>query len=142
MAVSLGGDDDDDGDPLVEINVTPMVDVLLCLLIIFMVSQPSAPNEKVPLNVPQDSVVQQPDDPNATLLVTLDKDGNARLGETPLPADFDQMVEQFRKSEKAQADGKIIVSGDDKTKYRAVIRIMAAARTAGIEQVGVASSRL
>lgn len=141
MAVSLGGDEEDD-DPLAEINVTPMVDVLLCLLIIFMVAQPSGANEKVPLNVPQNAVVQQPDDPNATLLVTLDQDGNAKLGETPLAKEYEPMVEQFRKSEKAQADGKIIVSGADKTKYRAVIRIMSAARAAGIEQVGVASSRL
>ena len=141
MSVSVGGDGDED-DPLVEINVTPLVDVLLCLLIIFMITKPSAPTEKLPLNVPRDAIVQQPEDPNATLLVTLDKDGNARLGETPLSADYDQMVEQFRTNAKAQADDKIVVNGDDKTKYGAVVRIMAAARAAGIDQVGIASSRL
>jgi len=141
MGMAVGGDDEDD-TPLVEINVTPMVDVLLCLLILFMISQPSPANDKIPLNVPTDSVVEQPSDPNATLLVSIDKEGNARIGQTPLASNFDAMVEQLRTHEKAQADGKIAVSGDDKTKYGVVIRIMAAARAAGIEKVGVASSRL
>lgn len=133
----------DSGDGLSsEINVTPMVDVLLSLLIIFMVSQPKPPNEQIPLDVPQDAVVQQPSDPNASLLVSIDAEGNAKLGKEPLADDYDKMVEQFQNNEKAQTDSKVVVNGEDKARYGVVIKVMAAAHAAGIEQVGIASTRL
>lgn len=125
-----------------EINVTPMVDVLLSLLIIFMVSQPSPANEQIPLNVPQDSVVQNPSDPNASLLVSVAADGTVKLGKSPVPNEYDQLVEAFKNNEKAQEDDKVVVKGDEKAKYGAIITVMAAAHEAGIEQVGVASERL
>lgn len=135
--MSEGGD-----DTIVEINVTPMVDVLLSLLIIFMVASPKPPNEKIPINVPKNAVVQQPSDPNATLLISIDADGKARLGKEPLASDYDKMVEQLKNNEKAQTDGRIAIKGDDKAKYGWVIRVMAAAHEAGIGSVGIASDKL
>lgn len=139
MAVSLkeGGD-----ETVSEINVTPMVDVLLCLLIIFMVAAPKPPNEKMTINVPKNAVTQAPSDPNATLLVTVDAQGNAKLGQDPMPKDYDQMVAMLEKNEKAQTDGRIAIKGEDKAKYGAVIRVMAAAHEAGIAKVGIASEKL
>lgn len=135
--IKEGGD-----ETLVEINVTPMVDVLLSLLIIFMVASPKPPNEQIPISVPKDAVIQQPSDPNATLLVTIDEKGNARLGKEPLASDYDKMVEQLQKNEKAQTDGRIAIKGEDKAKYGLVIRVMAAAHEAGIGKVGIASEKL
>ena len=129
-------------EPLAEINVTPMVDVLLSLLIIFMVAQPKPPNEQIPINVPQNPVQQLPDDNNASLLITIDAENNAKIGKEPLSSDYDKMVEQFKNNKKAQEDDKVVVAGDDKSKYGMVIRIMAAAHEAGIEEVGIASKRL
>lgn len=139
MAVNIkeGGD-----ETVSEINVTPMVDVLLCLLIIFMVASPAPPNEKMTINVPKNAVTQAPSDPNATLLVTVDAQGNAKLGQDPLPSDYDQMVQMLAKNEKAQTDGRIAIKGEDKAKYGAVIRVMAAAHEAGIAKVGIASEKL
>jgi len=139
MAVNIkeGGD-----ETVSEINVTPMVDVLLCLLIIFMVATPKPPNEKMTINVPQNAVTQVPSDPTATLLVTVDAQGNAKLGQDPLPNGYDEMVAAFEKNEKAQTDGRIAIKGEDKAKYGAVIRVMAAAHDAGIAKVGIASERL
>lgn len=134
---------DDSGDGLsAEINVTPMVDVLLSLLIIFMVAQPKPANESIPLAVPQDSVVQNPSDPNASLLVSVEANGSAKLGKTPLAPEYDKMVQQFRDNEKAQTDGKVLLKGDDATKYGVIIKVMAAAHEAGIDNVGLASDRL
>lgn len=137
----MGGSESEDGLSA-EINVTPMVDVLLSLLIIFMVSQPSPANEQIPLSVPQDAVVENPSDPNASLLVSIASDGSVKIGKEPMPADYDKMVEVFKTNEKAQDDDKIVVKGDDKAKYGVIIKVMAAAHEAGIEQVGVASERL
>lgn len=139
MAMSAGDHDD---DALVEINVTPMVDVLLSLLIIFMISQPTPVSEKVPLTIPKNEIVQQPNDPKATLMITVEKGGVARIGKDSLPADFDKLVNALRDNEKAQLDQKIVVNGNDDAKYADVIRVMAAASEAGIAQVGVASKRL
>jgi biopolymer transport protein ExbD len=129
-------------DTLVEINVTPMVDVLLSLLIIFMVASPKPPNENIPISVPKNAPVEQPSDPNATLLVTVDKDGNARLGKEPLARNYDAMVKQLAGNEKAMTDGRIAIKGEQKAKYGTVIRIMAAAHEAGIDKVGIASEKL
>jgi biopolymer transport protein ExbD len=139
MAMST---DAGEGEPLVEINVTPMVDVLLSLLIIFMVASPEPPNEQLPLNIPQSTPVQQPDDPNASLLLTIEDDGSARLGKAPLSSKYEEMVEQLQANEKAQADDKIVISAAPKVPYGRVIRVMAAAHEAGIAEVGVASDRL
>lgn len=136
--VDSGGGD----DTLVEINVTPMVDVLLSLLIIFMVAQPKPPNEKIPLNVPQDPKQQSTNDPNATLILSIDADGAAKLGKNPLPAEFGAMVEQIKANEKAVNDDRLAIKADDKTKYGRVIEIMAAAHEAGIGKVGIASERM
>lgn len=140
MAMDTGSTGDD--EPLAEINVTPMVDVLLSLLIIFMVATPEPPNEQLPLNVPQEAVVQQPDDPNASLLITIEDDGTVRLGKTTLPKRYADMVAQLEKNEKAQADDKVVLTAGPKVPYGQVIQVMAAAHEAGIDQVGIASDRL
>jgi len=138
----LAGSVDSGGDTLVEINVTPMVDVLLSLLIIFMVAQPEPPNEKIPLNVPTEPKTQVPDDPNATLILTIEENGDARLGKTPLPEQWSEMVEAIASNEKAVEDDRIAIKAADKAKYGRVIEIMAAAHEAGIGKVGIASERL
>lgn len=139
----MAGQINEGGDStLVEINVTPMVDVLLSLLIIFMVASPKPPNEQIPISVPKNAVVQQPSDPNATLLVTIEEDGTAKLGKEPLAKDYDAMVKQIAGNEKAMTDGRIAIKGKDKAKYGWVIRVMAAAHEAGVGKVGIASEKL
>lgn len=122
--------------------MTPMIDVLLCLLIIFMVAAPPPTSESQPISIPQDPVTETPDDPNATLLISVDSAGKATLGETPLPDDYAGRVKAIEGSAKAQADGRIAVTADGKVAYGEVIAVMAAAREAGIPSVGLASERL
>ncbi|TPV94900.1 MAG: hypothetical protein B7733_12760 [Myxococcales bacterium FL481] len=129
-------------DAVCEINVTPMIDVLLSLLIIFMVAAPPPPNEQQPISLPSSPLTEQPDNADATLLITVADDGRATLGSTPLPADFAGIVEQIRANPKAQADGRLAISASNKVPYGHVIRIMSAAREAGVASVGVASDRL
>lgn len=139
MAVSVGGDE---GDALNEINVTPLVDVLLCLLIIFMVSAPPATNTQMPLDIPTQSKVQGPSDPNATLLLSIDAGGALKLGTQPVPSDDEGLIAALKANQKVQNDGKLAIDAAPNTKYGEVIRLMAAAHEAGIESVGIASDRL
>jgi len=136
------GDDEPKFAVSAEINVTPMIDVLLSLLIIFMVAAPPPTSESQPITIPKDPVAETPNDPNATLLISIDAAGKATLGETPLPDDYAGRVKAIEGSEKAQADGRLAVTADGKVPYGQVIEVMAAAREAGVPSVGLASERL
>lgn len=130
------------GDVNAEINVTPMIDVLLSLLIIFLVASPPPPNEQQPITIPQQKVTEVQDNPDATLLVTIDDEGKAKLGEDELAPDREGMIEQLKNSEKAQSDSRIAINASEKVPYGQVMTVMGAAREAGIESVGLASDRL
>jgi biopolymer transport protein TolR len=140
MAVSVGGDE---GGAMCEINVTPMVDVLLCLLIIFMVASPPPANTQMPLDIPTASKTTPPaDDPSATLLLSIDAAGNAKLGTQPLSADYATMVTELKANEKLMNDGKCAIDAAKGVSYGQVVRLMGAAHEAGVTSVGIASDRL
>ena len=135
-------DDDLQTDPVAEINVTPMIDVLLSLLIIFMVAAKPPPKHKQPIAIPKDPVEQTEDDPDATLLVKIDAAGAVTIGKTPVAPGMPALIAALEASEKAQADGRVAVKADDEVAYGSVIDVMSAARQAGIEHVGIASEKL
>ena len=134
--------DEPQTDTVAEINVTPMIDVLLSLLIIFMVAAKPPPKHKQPIAIPKDPVEQTQDDPDATLLIKVAADGKVTVGKTPVGEGYEALVAALKASEKAQADGKVAVKADDKVPYGSVIDVMAAAREAGIPHVGIASEKL
>lgn len=139
MAVSVGGEE---GDALNEINVTPLVDVLLCLLIIFMVSAPPATNTQMPLDIPSQSKLQGPSDPNATLLLSIDATGVVKLGTQIVAGDDVGLIAALKANPKVQSDGKLAIDAGPGVKYGEVVRLMAAAHDAGVGSVGIASDRL
>ncbi len=130
------------GDTVAEINVTPMIDVLLSLLIIFMVAAKPPPKHKQPIAIPKDPVEQTEDDPDATLLVKIDAAGAVTLGKTPVAPGKEALVAALQASDKAQSDGRVAVKAADEVPYGSVIDVMAAAREAGIDHVGIASEKL
>jgi biopolymer transport protein ExbD len=138
----VAADDDVRTETVAEINVTPMIDVLLSLLIIFMVAAKPPPKHKQPISIPKDPIEQTENDPDATLLVKIDAAGAVTVGKTPVPGGHDAVVAALKASEKAQSDGRVAVKADDKVPYGKVIDVMAAAREAGIDHVGIASEKL
>ena len=106
-----------------------------------MVASGQSP-EQQPIAVPEQPTVQTDSDSEATLLVSIAADGQATLGAQPLAPTYPEMVEQFRKSDKAQREGNIAISAVGTVQYRRVIEVMAAAREAGIASVGLASERI
>ena len=83
-----------------------------------------------------------PDDPDATLLVKIDAEGNVSIGKNPVAPGLDALIAALRDNEKAQRDGRVAVRADEKVPYGKVIEVMSAAREAGIGAVGIASDRL
>lgn len=136
------GDDELQTEVVAEINVTPMIDVLMSLLIIFMVAAEPLPNTKQPIAIPKDPIEQTENDPNATLLIKIDQAGVISVGKTPVAGGHEALVAALVANDKAQTDGRVAVKADPLVPYGSVIDVMSAAREAGIGHVGIASERL
>ena len=116
-----------------DINVTPLVDVMLVLLIIFMVTAPMM-TQGLDVDLPETTAkpLRQKDDP---LTVTIDKDGKFRLNNTEMTQAL--LVQQLEKMPKEQKDQPIYLSADQKVPYGVVVSLMADIKTAGFEKLGM-----
>src|SRR5215471_7209269 len=139
MAFSSGGG----GGMLSEINVTPLVDVMLVLLIIFMVAAPML-QTGVPVTLPKADAQAIPDD-NGKLIVTVpkefEKNGLVYLVKTPFKFgdDFDKAL---KGNAKLQAEKEVYVHADQSLPYGDVVKVMAALSRAGGEKIGLVTDPL
>ena len=120
--------------PLSEINVTPLVDVMLVLLIIFMISAPLL-NVAVPVELPKTeaSAVDSSDDP---VVISIKRDGAIYLGEGEVS--FERLV--LTVAQAAGPDGRekaVSVRGDGRAPYQAVARVMARLSSAGFTKLNL-----
>ena len=122
------------------INVTPMVDVMLVLLIIFMVITPMLQN-KVQINMATvDNPVQMPDaDKDDAIVVAVTRDGGVFLGQNRV--DPSQLGSLVRDKLADKTDKTIYVRADARAQYRAVEDAIDEVRTAGVEEVGLLTQR-
>jgi biopolymer transport protein TolR len=120
-----------------EINVTPMVDVMLVLLIVFMVSAPLL-TVGVPIDLPQTQAksLNQDKEP-LTLSVTLKGEVFLQSSTDPIP--IDQLVPKLKAVTEARGglDERIYVRGDRKVDYGTVMRVMARLSAAGFRRVAL-----
>jgi biopolymer transport protein TolR len=118
-----------------EINVTPMVDVMLVLLIIFMVSAPLL-TVGVPIDLPQTQAKSLSQD-KEPLTVSLDGKGLVFLQKTEIP--LDQLVDKLKAVTAARGglDERIFVRGDRKLDYGTVMRVMGRLSAAGFRRVAL-----
>ena len=119
--------------PLAEINVTPFVDVMLVLLIIFMVTAPMM-QQGVDVDLPETNTqpIRVQDEP---LILTVQKDGKVYLSrrEIPLPELKDKLVAIFE----GRDTKEIFLRADQAAPYGVVVKALAAAREAGASQLGM-----
>jgi biopolymer transport protein ExbD len=118
--------------PMSEINVTPLVDVMLVLLVIFIVTAPLF-THAVRVDLPQADAQPTPQKPETVALSLDDSGGVSWNGETVLLAD---LVPRLAEAAARQPQPEIHLYADHNTRYQKLAEIMAAMQTAGLQKIG------
>ncbi len=118
------------------INVTPMVDVMLVLLIIFMVITPML-QKGVSVDLAKtNNPVQMPDaDKEDALLVAITRDGKVFFGSDQISPD--QLTNKIKDKLTSRADKRVFIRADARTKYGNVVEVVDNVRAAGVDQLGL-----
>lgn len=122
--------------PMSEINVTPFVDVMLVLLIIFMVSAPLL-TVGVPLDLPETKAKPLEGDVDP-LTISITADGTVFLQEEEI--DLDQLVARLEAIAAAGYEERILVRGDTSSDYGTVMRVMGRLNRAGFKRIGLVTT--
>jgi len=120
---------------LSQINVTPFVDVMLVLLIIFMVTAPML-DQGVEVNLPE--VAEAPGLPaqQEPLVVTLERNGQILIGKAKIQQ-LSKLGPVIQQALKGKPDREVFLEADEKVPYGRVVQVMAAVKKAGVEKLGM-----
>jgi len=132
MAFS-GGDTGSGRRQMTDINVTPLVDVMLVLLIIFMVTAPLI-QSGVKVDLPR-AQAQQMEHAEEKLVLKVTRDRKIFLGDVQIPPD--QLETKLASNARVQKDKELYLHADRSLPYGQVVEIMAVARRAGVESLGM-----
>ena len=119
--------------PVSDINITPFVDVMLVLLVVFMVTAPMM-TVAVPVDLPktQAHTVSQDKEP---LVVSIDADGKIYLQDKAMR--LDELVPKLKAVTNANADARIFVRGDKEVSYGKIMEVMGNISSAGFTKVAL-----
>jgi biopolymer transport protein TolR len=121
---------------MADINVTPMVDVMLVLLVVFMITAPMLATG-VTVNLPKARAAPLAGAMQQPLLVTVDREGRIFVGLERTPAELAGLSEQLRAIADGMMDQRVLVSGDGKARYEQVVSVMALLQRAGFANVAL-----
>ena len=124
--------------PKAEINVTPFVDVMLVLLIVFMITAPLL-TVGVPVELPETEARSMAAD-DEPLTVTIGANGEIFLQETAV--ELDQLVPRLQAIGGAGFEGRIFIRADEAADYGSVVRVMARISSAGYTNLGLVTDPL
>jgi biopolymer transport protein TolR len=119
---------------MADINITPFVDVMLVLLIIFMVAAPLL-TVGVPINLPQTAAAALPVEQEEPLSVTITADGALLIQETPVPQE--ELVTRLQSIAGERDGDKIFLRADGAVPYAQVATVMGALSAAGFTNIGL-----
>ena len=138
MSMSTGGK----GGPSSDINMTPMIDVLLVLIIIFMVITPLTP-KGLEARVPQPPPPNQPPPPpenDRTVVGIIEKDKSMKINSESVL--FENLPKRLEDIFKTRAERVCFVKGDPDLEYQEVAKVIDVAKGVGIDQVGLMTKKV
>jgi biopolymer transport protein ExbD len=130
--MAFGGDFDQQEEVMSEINMTPLVDVMLVLLIIFIITVPVITNS-VPVELPQASASANPIKPE-TIHLAVTANGQVHWNEQPVS--MDELTQRLAQAAAAPVQPEIQLRGDKAVAYEHVVKTMAAVQAAGLTKLG------
>ncbi|MBX9602127.1 MAG: biopolymer transporter ExbD [Bryobacteraceae bacterium] len=138
MAMAVGGK----GGPSADINMTPLIDVLLVLLIIFMVITPLTPHGLEALAPQPPNPNQPPPDPSQdrTVVIIIEKDRSMKINTEV--TDMSRLQKRLEDIFKTRAERVVFVKGDPDLEYQEVAKAIDIAKGAGIDKIGLMTPRI
>jgi biopolymer transport protein ExbD len=129
MALRVGAADDD--EPIAAINTTPLVDVMLVLLIIFLITIPVV-TASIPVALPQERIEARATKPE-NVVVSVDAGGSIHWHDQRV--DADALVERLKQVSAQRPQPEVQIRGDRAARYEGIGRVLAACQRAGIAKV-------
>ena len=135
MAMNVGspGDDDGDGQMNASINTTPLVDVMLVLLIIFLITIPVV-TQSIKLDLPKERNLPTQTKPE-NIVIAVNREGELFWGIERVP-DIETLVARLKKESVKEPQPEVHIRGDMEVRYESVGRVVVACQRAGIYKVG------
>jgi biopolymer transport protein ExbD len=139
MAMQVG---DKEGGAMADINVTPMADIMIVLLIIFMVITPML-QKGVDVRLPEAGYTEERENEPQTLIVAVRSDNATYLGSTRLDNPAMELVPQLREAlkDRTEAEKLLYLKADQSLPYSEVMKVMDWCREAGVEEVALIADR-
>lgn len=124
--------------PVSEINVTPMVDVMLCVLIIFMVITPLL-SKSVPLDMAKarNPITMADADKEDAIIVAITRDGQVYLSPGVQKVTADSLPQKVKDLQSGKAEKVVFIKADARSKYEKVEDVVDNLRAAGVDQLGL-----
>ena len=131
--MAFGGfNEDRQGAPMSDINVTPMVDVMLVLLVIFIITAPLF-THAVKLDLPAAQAAPAPEKPET---VTLSIDGAGKISWNDAPIEQSELPAKMAAAAQKQPQPDLQLRADKATRYEVIAQVMAAAQNNGLTKLG------
>ena len=121
-------------EPL-EINLVPLIDVMMVILIFLMITTTYSRYTELQINLPTAQADKQPERPNE-IAVLVNAQGQYVINRNPVPfKSVEQLAEELRRAGGTLKDPVIVISADAAATHQSVVRVMEAARIAGLSQI-------
>ena len=118
-----------------EINLVPMIDVMLVILIFLMITTTYSKYTELQINLPTADAEKQPQRPNE-LTVLVSAQGQYTVDKAPVVfTSVEQFAEELRRASSGRKEPIVVISADAKATHQSVVRVLEASRVAGLSQV-------
>ena len=132
MAMNVGSSSGDEDEVVSTINTTPLVDVMLVLLIIFLITIPVV-TQTIAVSLPKETNIARQTKPE-NILISVSKDGDIFWGQTLMP-DTEALFQRLSVIAKQVPQPEVQIRGDEKARYESVGRVIFQAQRASIQKV-------